>query len=204
MIKRQNILTIIAEKWCNAGKCFWTSSRYVSARIQGPETTWSKLNDRLEPSCKTWTSVSSLKCVTSMAQRASEGLLESLSWLRQEKLHKQPEKALKNQEPEPLLWLDKYDLTPGKEKFTFLVAVRAKKRFQLFPDFSSRRQDALSTSEQHCSSSNGRVKHSGASKSQARFSGLPCELVCTWYPKRSGNRQVKTLASLTDRKLQGR
>lgn len=152
MIKRLIILTIIAGRWSNTAKCSWTSSRYVPSRTQEPDTTWCKLNDRLKPSCRTWISVSSLICVTSMAQGALQGLLERLSvWLRQEKLHKQPEKTVNNQSHCCV-----YDLTPEKEKFTLLVEILAKKRFQLFPDSSSRRQDALSTSEQHCSSSNGR------------------------------------------------
>lgn len=36
------------------GKCSWTSSRYVSARTQGPEITWCKLKHRLEHSSKLW------------------------------------------------------------------------------------------------------------------------------------------------------
>lgn len=157
MTIRLIILTIIAGRWSNTGKCSWTLSRYVPARMRGPEKTWWTLIDRLQPSCKTWISVNSLKCMTSMVQRASQGLLKRLCvWLRQEKQHKQPEKTVKNQS-HCCIW----HLTTEKEKFTFLVAVLGKKQnkkkwVQLFPDFSSRKHDALSASEQHCSPSNGR------------------------------------------------
>lgn len=61
----------------DTGKRSWTSFRCVPARTHGPETTWCKLNHRLEPSSKTHIYVSSLKNMTSMAQRPSQGLLQS-------------------------------------------------------------------------------------------------------------------------------
>lgn len=76
----KSLIIIIAGRvtLSDTGKCFWTSFRCVPAKTQRPETTWCKLNHRLEPSFQTHIHVSSLKNTTSVAQRASQGLLERL------------------------------------------------------------------------------------------------------------------------------
>lgn len=138
---KKSLIIIIAGRvtLSDTGKCFWTSFRCVPAKTQRPETTRCKLNHRLEPSFQTHIHVSSLKNTTSVAQRASQGLLERLcvreggrrNCISSQRIQRGTRARAIDDDPET----------------DFLEWSTGEKRFQLFSGFSSRIQDAVSSSE---------------------------------------------------------
>lgn len=100
------IIIIIAgrDRLSYTGKCLQASSRCILARTQGLETTWCKLNHRLEPSSRTRACVSSLKNMASVEQRTLQGLLQRFCACEGGRINCRSRQR-RHEEPEPEPWM---------------------------------------------------------------------------------------------------